>query len=443
MVQEESLSHGRADAILLWIRQALQSDLPRQAGAASASAGDSRLTNLQAATPSEPPLPVEIRFVKVADLGTFAREALASLRPGEVVPISPSRATAQSHNPNAKPDDVGLLVAYRDGRCVGTLGLVPGLLRAVDRIEPVDWLSAWYVAPEYRNTGAGERLLIAALSLRRNLAASKYSEEAGRMYKAMRFKTLGPLSYLLGDVSRYAVLGLPFKAAGKVLARAGAGWATPFERAARGVAAWPSKAVIYARMAAATAALGPPIEARPIDRIGVEAAALRAERDRCAPVRFERDPSVMNWMLADRWVVKHPRDAAPGYYFRDCDPRFGFEALEIAERGTGRLLGFVIFRTGTARGARVLSIVDHHSHDPADLGWLLPLAVRKARSFGADFMLLPLQCQAAVEASRPVRRYFRVENRPYCIRLAQRNEALDRDLDRITLDVADGQVGFA
>ena len=69
---------------------------------------------------------VEIRAVKVRDLDTFARETLAALRPGEVVPISPSRARAQTRNPNADPEDIGLLVAYQDGRCLGSLGLVPG-----------------------------------------------------------------------------------------------------------------------------------------------------------------------------------------------------------------------------------------------------------------------------------------------------------------------------
>ena len=58
---------------------------------------------------------------------------------------------ARTGNPDASPDDVGLLLAYQEGRCVGTLGLVPGRISLGDRVETVDWLSAWYVPPEFRN----------------------------------------------------------------------------------------------------------------------------------------------------------------------------------------------------------------------------------------------------------------------------------------------------
>ncbi len=122
---------------------------------------DGRAMNQHAGSSVGPPEPavrpgaVEIREVKIRDLDSFVRESIAALRPPEVIPISPSRAGAQARNPHADPDDVGLLVAYREGRCVGTLGLVPGLLRAGDRLEKVHWLSAWYVPQEYRNTGGG------------------------------------------------------------------------------------------------------------------------------------------------------------------------------------------------------------------------------------------------------------------------------------------------
>ena len=223
--------------------------------------------------PASRPGAVEIREVKIRDLDSFARESIAALRPAEVIPISPSRARAQARNPHADPDDVGLLVAYREGRCVGTLGLVPGLLRAGDRLEKVHWLSAWYVPQEYRNTGAGERLLFHALGLRRNLAASDFSEQAGKVYEAMRFKPLGPLRFLVADLSRFNVLGFPVRALAKVVRKLRPAWAGTLDRSARAVGR-PAKMLLLNWLFAATASGRRRYAARHVERIDVPVAEL-------------------------------------------------------------------------------------------------------------------------------------------------------------------------
>ena len=392
--------------------------------------------------PMNSPVPVEIRHIKVRDLDSFARETIAALRPGEVVPISSSRAHAQARNPHADPDDVGLLVAYREGRCVGTLGLVPGVLRSGERLEKVDWLSAWYVPPEYRNTGAGERLLLHALGLRRNLAASDFSEQAGKVYEAMRFKPLGPLRFVTADLSRFNVLGLPFRALAKAVRKLRPTWADLLDRSGR-AAGRPSKALLLNWLFVATAADRRRYATRRIDRIDVAAVELDADRDRRGPVRFERPPEVINWMLADRWVVTDPGEAVPGYYFRDHDPNFEFVALEVTDRAVGHRLGFVVLRADAIHGPRTITVLDHYFVNPADECCLLPLAVERARAFGADRIVLPPACRAAVEASPRLRPFFRVAERPYRLRLARADEALSRDLDRITLDLSDGEVPFA
>jgi hypothetical protein len=386
--------------------------------------------------------PVEIRRVKVGELEAFARTALGSLAPGEVVPVSPSRARAQTRNPDASPDDVGLLLAYQDGRCVGTLGLVPGRLRVGDRVETVDWLSAWYVPPECRNTGAGVRLLTAALATGRMLAASDSSDESLKLYDAMRFKDVGPLRYVAADLSRWNVLGLPLKAIAKLVRKRRPAWAGALDRAARAVAG-PSLAVISAWLATATAADGRRYAARRVERIEVGPEEFRAALDRRAPVRFDRGPAVINWMLADRWVVGDPSQATPGYYFRDCDRHFDFAALEVTERATGRRAGYVVLRTDSLHGRRTVTVLDRYLPDPADERCVLPLALARAREFGADRVLLPLDSLATVQTSSRLRRFFRVAERPYRLRLARPDAELSRALDRMTLDLADGDVGFA
>jgi hypothetical protein len=385
---------------------------------------------------------VEIRAVRVRNLEAFASDSLKTLQSAEVVPISLSRARAQTRNPHASPDDVGLLVARRDGICIGTLGLVPGLLRAGERLEKVDWLSAWYVPPEHRNTGAGERLLLHALGLRRHLAASEFSAEAGQMYDALRFKRLEPLRYLVADLLRFNVLGLPIRALAKLVRRFYPAWAVPLDRAAR-AAGWPVKRLILAWLWATTAFGRRRYSVRRVERIDMTEAELDAARDRRAPVRFYRTPAVINWMLTDRWVVTEPRDAVPGYFFSDCDPFFEFVALEVADRVDNQRLGFVVLRTDAMHGRRAVTVLDYHFSDPADERCLLLLGVELARAFRADRIVLPPACREPMKALWPIRPLFRLAERPICLRLARNDEVLNRDLDCIALDLSDGEIAFA
>ena len=295
---------------------------------------------------------------------------------------------------------------------------------------------------EYRNTGAGERLLFHALGLRRNLAASDFSEQAGKVYEAMRFKPLGPLRFLVADLSRFNVLGFPVRALAKVVRKLRPAWAGTLDRSARAVGR-PAKMLLLNWLFAATASGRRRYAARHVERIDVPVAELDADRDRRGPIRFERPAEVINWMLADRWVVTDPGEAVPGYYFRDYDPHFGFIALEVTDRADGRRLGFIVMRTDAIHGPRTITVLDHHFVNPADERCLLPLAVEQARAFRADRILLPPACREPVEASRLVRSFFRVAERPYRLRLARTDEVLNRDLDRIALDLSDGEVPFA
>ncbi|MFO0893147.1 MAG: hypothetical protein U0790_28920 [Isosphaeraceae bacterium] len=274
------------------------------------------------------------------------------------------------------------------------------------------------------------------------IAASDSSEQSLKLYDAMRFKVLGPLRYVVADLSRLNAIGLPFKVLAKLLRKSRPGWAGSLDRAARAVAG-PSLALIHAWLSTAPAADGRRYTARSIDRIETDPGEFASALDRRAPVRFDRDPAVINWMLADRWVVGDPSEAAPGYFFKDCDRHFDFAALEVTERASGRRAGFLVLRKDSLHGRRTVTVLDRCFPDPADESCVLPLALSHARAFRADRMLLPIDCLSTLEASPRLRRFFRVGERPYRLRLTRPDAELSRNLDRITLDLADGDVGFA
>ena len=386
---------------------------------------------------------IEIRTVRVRELEEFARESAGLRRPGEVVPTSTSRARAQARNPHADDDDVGLIVAYQDGRCIGYLGILPGLLRSGGRLGKVYWLSTWYVPPEKRSTGVGAMLLIRALMLHRDIAVTYFTEEATRVYQGLQFKPLGPLYYLATHLARFDVISLPGRALRRAVRRLGAR-STPVLDRMIAATSRPAKTLLYAAMVTATREDRRRITTRHVDQIDEPTDVWEAGLDRLTPTRFYRDPGLINWMLADRWVVTNSGQATADYHFRDRHPLFDFVALEVYDRADGRRLGFAVLRVvDDMFGLRTVTVFDHHFSDPEDRRYLLALAVEQARSVLADRIVLPLACLARVKASRLLGRLFCLEQRAYFCRPSRPDSPLSRASDELTLDLADSDVAFA
>ena len=82
---------------------------------------------------------IKIRKIKLKDLDEFSQNALNDPAYQNIAPISLVRAGSQAKNPHAEPDDITLLVALCNGRCVGYHGLLPGILK-VDENEYIKYL---------------------------------------------------------------------------------------------------------------------------------------------------------------------------------------------------------------------------------------------------------------------------------------------------------------
>lgn len=111
----------------------------------------------------------------------------------------------------AKPDEMAFLVAERDGRVVGVLGLTRGA-RVANRHTAELGLT---VASHARGSGAGSALLAAAEARARVWAVRKLclgvfadNERARRLYRRMGYEEEGTRRghYLVGGVMRDEVL---------------------------------------------------------------------------------------------------------------------------------------------------------------------------------------------------------------------------------------------
>lgn len=97
-------------------------------------------------------------------------------------------------NPHAREDDLLLILTVAEKAVVGRLGLHPGLARYLNQTERTYWLDGFYLEPSYLNTGAGGRMLLAAISFSPSLlACGTPSANLQKVYRATGFVELGPL----------------------------------------------------------------------------------------------------------------------------------------------------------------------------------------------------------------------------------------------------------
>ena len=143
---------------------------------------------------------MEIKAFTVADL----KAALLSdnFWLTETLPVTKHRAWSYIHNPRADEDDIVLLVAYRDNRVIGYLGILPDHIFVEDTFYKIGWLTSWWVDPDCKKTGVGAILLFRALGVyHQHIGVSGGSKEATKILDAsqkfMALKTLRGLDIRL------------------------------------------------------------------------------------------------------------------------------------------------------------------------------------------------------------------------------------------------------
>ncbi len=91
----------------------------------------------------------------------------------------------------------GLYVAYSNSACIGYLGLLPTYMIDGRDAHEVSFMSTFYVTPEYGQRRVAFALLSESLLLNRDLIVTDYTPEAGHLYQALAFATLGHIDYLV------------------------------------------------------------------------------------------------------------------------------------------------------------------------------------------------------------------------------------------------------
>lgn len=373
---------------------------------------------------------LRIEEVRVGDLPAFARRAEGE----EVVPISAERALAQSLNPHAAADDVGLLAAYRGGRCVGYMGLLPQRLRTREGDFRIHWMSTWFVPPRLRGEGVGFRLLSAALGLGYDVFGTGYTPAAGRALRRAGFAEIGAAGFHTVSVRRVVPWTAPLTLLRRQLRRAGreGGRASSLALRVERLAGAPAREVVYRGLER----LAPDgVRWEEVERIAEDA----APPDEGA-VRFLRGPEVANWMLRHPWVVEDPRGDSGRYHFTRARRLFRQTALEL--RGPGARRGYAVLSATSLRERTVLRVLDHRLDTPEEHAAVAAAAAGYARRHQADALVFPEEFGPVLGRLPGARLLLKRGRRPYLCRPHDPEGPVARALDEIRLSYVDADVAF-
>jgi GNAT superfamily N-acetyltransferase len=385
-----------------------------------------------------------IEKIRIGELSDYAAAFAASSPPPGTAPMTRIRALSQVKNPCAREDDIGLLVAYRDGRVIGYHGVMPGLLAVDGCISQVHWSTAVFVIEDCRGRGVGRQLIEAFKGLGKDMMVpGVMTTGAQGAYLSSGFGPLGMCSYFQLRVERVDRIASLFNALQTCAVAAGLPIGSPLSR----LSGWMLKAqqkVFYRRAAAVLDPGQKAISWRRVDRI----ARYRIQAPKGRAI-FLRGNDIINWMLANPWVYSRldisPEDLAGEvrhYYFTKTRELFRYAAFEIFSGGTGDCSGFVVLSLSRNRGRAKVKILDHAADTPLAARAVGCLALSAARSILAGRIEIPTRL-APVFHEIPLLRPLLKHQELLCVGFpANPRSPLAASMGAIDLGIQDGDAGF-
>ena len=321
----------------------------------------------------------------------------------DVAPISLLRAESQSKNPQGEPDDIALLLALHENRCVGYHGLLPGWLRYEDRFSKIYWLVTFYLDPASRGKGYGRQLVAAIQHTNIDLVTTGITASADGVYRSTGFRQLGELQYFQLRPENHKVLMTVLKNLG------------PVEKT---------------------------LASKPTTRLTDN--DLQSGTRRSSKIGFLRSIESINWMIRNPWVVSRQdaRQDAEHYYFSRVRDLFKFIALEIFTPDGAVYKGYLVLSISRHKNRATLKVLDYCFNDPQDTFIAGYYAIKYANEYRTDRLELPAGLNNFLEKHvRPTCRVKR-KKRLYLFHPRSGDSPLAKLAQKINLSYCDSDTAF-
>jgi GNAT superfamily N-acetyltransferase len=345
----------------------------------------------------------KIKKIKLKHLQEFARQSMDDPAFEEVAPISLLRAESQSKNPQGEPDDMALLLALRDNRCVGYHGLLPGWLRYEDRMSKICWLVTFYLDAASRGKGYGKQLVAEIKNANVDLVTTGITRAAAGVYRSAGFRPLGELPYFQLRPENHEFLMADLQNL------------KPVEKT---------------------------FTAKSTTRLIKE--KIQSASRQASDIRFVRDIESINWMIRNPWIVSRQdaRQDVEHYYFSRIRDLFKFIALEIFTPDGAVRKGYLILSISRHKNRTTLKVLDYYFYDSQDILIAVYYALKYGAEYRADRLEFPSDLETFLEEHVCAAHQVKRKKRLYLFYPRSTESPLAKLADKIALNYCDSDTAF-
>jgi GNAT superfamily N-acetyltransferase len=388
---------------------------------------------------------IRIEKIKLADLYDFACKTIGNPTFKKAAPIPLSRALAQSKNPYGRPDDVVLLVAYCGDQCVGYQGLLPGLLKTEGQTSRVYWGMAWYVIPEFRRRGIGNRLLEEIKNTKIDYITPQMTASAESVFRRAGYKDLGRLTYFQLRVDRlnfssgFFDVIITFLSKKTTYPKVISSGLLRLNRLIYRI----TKRVLY-RIAwrSSHRRQKPSLRWKVVDQID-ESVGVPLNRQVRRP-SFLRGVEVVNWMLKNPWLVpkSEQKTDVANFYFSVTREMFTYVAMAINSSDRMRPKGFLVLSVSKKKKKTRVKILDFYFNHPEDREIAAYLALRYANVFLADRIDFPASLERYFKQMTGFKKLIKKQSHLFMFYPASSHSPLAVNNGKIAFNYCDGDTAF-
>jgi GNAT superfamily N-acetyltransferase len=354
-------------------------------------------------------------------------------------------ALALSKNPYAEPDDLSLVVATIQGRCVGFMAALPGRLRRGSEISKVLYGSSFWVDESFRGRGIGKRLVSTWLAEPVDISGCSMSAAARFVYESVGILGgVGPredfllnvrrlhqrVAKLVDTVSRPATTDASESTSHRWLTTLTEAWLSP-------TLTW----MLYR-------GIGFAHRATPHDLSFIEGSRIPVDAFESVPdprnTVFHQGVEWINWRLEWPWILNADEtdDRYDAYYFRAVQPFFKMFVLDLRGADGGHR-GFLVLSVSTDdAGTTTLKFLETRFAHDADAAVLVDVIAEYGRRYSVDRIVGSRRFLPYLRRNVFARFFLEPLVHEYVSRPAEPTSPLACALGEIELDPADGDFSF-
>jgi GNAT superfamily N-acetyltransferase len=388
---------------------------------------------------------IKIEKITLSDLYDFACKTIGNPSFKKAAPIPLIRALSQSKNPYGRPDDVVLLVAYCGDQCVGYHGLLPGLLKTDAQTSKVYWGMAWYVIPEFRRRGIGNRLLEEIKNTKIDYITPQMTESAESVFRRAGYKDIGHLTYFQLRVDRlnfsagFFDVIITFLSKKITYPKVIPSGLMRLNRLIYSI----TKRILY-RIAwrSSQRRQKHSLQWKVVDQID-ESMGVPLNRQERRP-SFFRGVEVVNWMLKHPWLVpkSEKKTDVANFYFSVTRKMFTYVAIAISSADSRQPKGYLVLSVSKKKKKTRIKILDFYVNNPEDRKIAACLALRYAKIFLADRIDFPASLEKYFKQMTGFKKLIKKQSHLYMFYPASNHSPLAVYNGKIVFNYCDGDTAF-